>query len=442
MFICAPYLAARVWRHLGDSDSAAVLAPMLPRALLFAAAMMIALLATGLYSARQRMSLEGMMTRIITSGLFVLVGIDLHHFTLGGATGHGTIIVAAVIAVLSCVAIRMSSTFLLDEAIFKRRILVYGAGANALHIARLRRRADQRGFSLVGFVPAAQETVAVPVDKIVRPNGTLLEICRQFVIAEIVVAMDDRRCAFPKAELLECRLHDIDIIDLASFLERETGTIRLEAVNASWLIFGSGFSRSGPVRFAARALDIAASMVVLLVTWPLMLMMMIAIKLEDGIRAPVFYRQARVGLEGRVFNVIKFRSMRVDAEKDGLAQWALEQDRRITRVGAALRPVRLDELPQIFNVLAGHMRIVGPRPERPEFVTTLNDRILFYRERHSVKPGITGWAQLCYPYGCSERDAVEKLQYDLFYVKNHSFLFDLSILVQTAEVILWRKGSR
>jgi lipopolysaccharide/colanic/teichoic acid biosynthesis glycosyltransferase len=169
---------------------------------------------------------------------------------------------------------------------------------------------------------------------------------------------------------------------------------------------------------------------------------MIAIKLEDGIRAPVFYRQKRVGFEGKEFDVLKFRSMRVDAERDGKAQWAQKEDRRITRVGAVSRTIRIDELPQIFNVLAGDMRFVGPRPERPEFVEELNQSIPYYRERHFVKPGITGWAQLCYPYGASQKDAIEKLQFDLYYVKNHSLLFDLSILVQTAEVVMWGKGAR
>jgi lipopolysaccharide/colanic/teichoic acid biosynthesis glycosyltransferase len=166
------------------------------------------------------------------------------------------------------------------------------------------------------------------------------------------------------------------------------------------------------------------------------------IKLEDGIRAPVFYRQRRVGLDGEVFNLLKFRSMSVNAEADGKAQWAQKNDSRVTRVGGFMRKTRIDELPQLLNVLRGDMSFVGPRPERPEFVSQLNERIPYYRERHCVKPGITGWAQLCYPYGSSEKDALEKLQYDLYYVKNHGFLFDLMILLQTAEVVLWGKGAR
>jgi lipopolysaccharide/colanic/teichoic acid biosynthesis glycosyltransferase len=208
------------------------------------------------------------------------------------------------------------------------------------------------------------------------------------------------------------------------------------------MIFADGFRRD-PLRLASeRALNVVASLGLLFVTWPIMLLAALAIKLEEGISAPALYQQARVGLEGRIFNVLKFRSMCTDAEVDGLARWADKNDTRITRVGAWLRKLRIDELPQIINVLKGDMSFVGPRPERPEFVAALNEKIPYYRERHCVKPGITGWAQLCYPYGSSEQDALEKLQYDLFYVKNHSLIFDIVILLQTAEVILWRKGSR
>jgi lipopolysaccharide/colanic/teichoic acid biosynthesis glycosyltransferase len=181
---------------------------------------------------------------------------------------------------------------------------------------------------------------------------------------------------------------------------------------------------------------------VLLLGIPFMLLVILAIKIEDGFSAPVLYRQERVGRHGRVFTVMKFRSMRLDAEQDGQARWAQEGDSRITRVGGVIRTTRLDELPQLWNVLRGTMSFVGPRPERPVFVAHLGEEIPFYGERHSVKPGITGWAQLCYPYGASDQDAMEKLQYDLFYVKNRGLLFDIMILLQTVEVILFGKGAR
>jgi exopolysaccharide biosynthesis polyprenyl glycosylphosphotransferase len=208
------------------------------------------------------------------------------------------------------------------------------------------------------------------------------------------------------------------------------------------MIFGSGFRRDPFRRLSSRTLDVVASSFILALTWPLMLATALAIKIEEGWRAPVLYRQARVGEGGCAFSLLKFRSMRVNAEADGEARWAQQNDCRTTRVGAIIRRLRIDELPQILNVLRGHMGFVGPRPERPQFVDELAKKIPYYVQRHSVKPGITGWAQLCYPYGSSEKDALEKLQYDLYYVKNNSFLFDLAILVQTAEVVFMGKGAR
>jgi sugar transferase (PEP-CTERM system associated) len=217
--------------------------------------------------------------------------------------------------------------------------------------------------------------------------------------------------------------------------------VHLELLTPSWIIFGGGFRRDGLRVHSERAFDLVASFGLLLIASPIMLLTTLAIKLEEGFSAPVFYGQDRVGFGGKVFRVLKFRSMRVDAERNG-AQWASTNDNRITPVGKYLRKLRIDELPQLWNVLRGDMGFVGPRPERPEFVATLAETIPYYRERHSVKPGITGWAQLCYPYGASEQDAVEKLQYDLFYVKNHDLVFDILILLQTVEVILLGKGAR
>jgi sugar transferase (PEP-CTERM system associated) len=232
------------------------------------------------------------------------------------------------------------------------------------------------------------------------------------------------------------------VTELLTFLERETGSICIDVMHPSWMIFGEGFRRD-PIRlFSSRALDVVASLLILVVFLPVMVLTGLAIKLEDSWRAPIFYRQARVGLDGRTFNVLKFRSMRTDAERDGRAQWAQKSDPRVTRVGAVIRKVRIDELPQVVNVLSGKMSFVGPRPERPQFVKELAEKIPYYVQRHCVKPGITGWAQLCYPYGASEHDALEKLQYDLYYIKHNSLLFDLSILVQTAEVVFMGKGAR
>jgi sugar transferase (PEP-CTERM system associated) len=282
----------------------------------------------------------------------------------------------------------------------------------------------------------------VPVDRVLEASAGILDLCSRFDVHEIVVAMEDRRRGFPILGLLECRLAGLDVTELLTFLERETGRVRIDVLNPSWMIFGDGFRRDTLRLFSSRTLDLVASALLVTLSLPIMLLTMLAIKLEDGWRAPIFYGQARVGLGGQTFIVLKFRSMRTDAERDGQAQWAQKSDPRVTRVGAVIRKLRIDELPQILNVLAGHMSFVGPRPERPQFVAELAQKIPYYVQRHCVKPGITGWAQLCYPYGSSEQDALEKLQYDLYYIKNNTLLFDLAILVQTAEVVFMGKGAR
>jgi sugar transferase (PEP-CTERM system associated) len=308
-------------------------------------------------------------------------------------------------------------------------------------LVNLRRRADRRGFEIVGFVRVNGES-ADGIDALsVAPNG-LLSLCQRQHVDEIVVAMDDRRQSFPLSELLECRLAGIEVTELVSFLERETGRVRIDVLNPSWMIFGRGFRRDLLTAFASRTLDIAVSLVVLMVSIPVMLATALAIKVESGLATPVLYRARRVGRLSREFRLFKFRSMRGDGDDEGSPSWAQKDDPRITRVGALIRRLRIDELPQVVNVLRGEMSFVGPRPEHPAFVARFEEQIPYYAQRHSVKPGITGWAQLCYPYGSSVHDAVEKLQYDLYYVKNKSLWFELSILVQTVEVVLLGKGAR
>jgi sugar transferase (PEP-CTERM system associated) len=244
----------------------------------------------------------------------------------------------------------------------------------------------------------------------------------------------------PLRELLDCKLAGVTVNDLSSFFERMRGQVRLDSLRASWLIYGDGFRQGIGRTVVKRVFDVVAASVLLVVTAPVMLLAAIAIALESGF--PVIYRQERVGQGGRTFKVLKFRSMRLDAEADGKPRWATNSDDRITRVGHFMRKTRIDELPQIFNVLHGDMSFVGPRPERPYFVDQLTDQIPFYAARHSVKPGITGWAQVRYSYGASVDDAVQKLQYDLYYVKNHTLFLDLLVLVQTVRVVLTGDGAR
>ncbi|MET1161714.1 MAG: TIGR03013 family XrtA/PEP-CTERM system glycosyltransferase, partial [Pseudoxanthomonas sp.] len=259
-------------------------------------------------------------------------------------------------------------------------------------------------------------------------------------IDELVIAPDERRGGLPMEDMLTCVQRGISVIDISTFFEREAGMVQLNVVDPSWLVFSGGFDYSTPRRLSKRFFDLVAATVLLLIAWPVMLLVALAVRLES--EGPILYSQIRVGQRGNNFTLTKFRSMRVDAEKDGVARWASKDDDRSTRVGKFIRLTRLDELPQLFAVLRGDMSFVGPRPERPHFVSLLSDEIRYYGVRHCVKPGLTGWAQLRYPYGASVRDAEEKLKFDLFYVKNHGLVFDLMILLQTVEVVMFGRGAR
>jgi sugar transferase (PEP-CTERM system associated) len=417
--------------------------PLWPRMLLYGAVLVISLLAFGLYSSSQRALVVGIAVRIaaaIAAGTAVVAA--FFYVLPDISIGRGVVGIAAFVSFGAITLSRGIFVRLTDDVVLKRRVLVYGCGRRARCIANLRRRSDRRDFVIVGYAQPDGEDLITPPNNTVKLPSTLLAACRSYGVDEVVVAMDDRRKGFPILQLLECRMDGVEVTELLTFLERETGRVRLDVLDPSWIIFGGGFRRDSLRIFSSRALDLAASLAILVVSAPVMVLVTAAIKLEDGWRAPILYRQTRVGLGNEPFDVLKFRSMRTDAERDGKAQWAQKSDPRVTRVGAIIRKLRVDELPQIVNVLRGHMSFVGPRPERPQFVTELASKIPYYLERHCVKPGITGWAQLCYPYGSSEKDAIEKLQYDLYYIKNNTLLFDLAIILQTAEVVFLGKGAR
>ena len=417
--------------------------PLWPRAMLFSVMMFTSLLGFGLYSSRQRARGPGLIVRVVAAVSAGVAATALFFFLVPDLwIGRGVLGFAAFGAFAVVTGVRLAFRPLADAAAFRRRILVYGAGTRAATIARLRRRSDQRNFLLVGYVQCQYEPVTVPYERLLSAKDGLPALCQRNYVEEVIVAMDDRRCAFPLRELLECRLAGIDVTELLTFLERETGRVHIDMLNPSWLIFCEGFRRGSLRRFTSNIFDLMVSLIIFVLALPTMLAVALAIKLEDGWRAPVFYRQDRVGLHGRTFQVLKFRSMQANAEPRGEARWAQKNDPRVTRVGAIIRVLRIDELAQIINVLRGDMSFVGPRPERPQFVAELTERIPYYGERHCVKPGITGWAQICFPYGASEQDALEKLQYDLYYIKNNCLLFDLSILVQTVEVVMLGRGGR
>ncbi len=445
------YGAALVRFHHGVAAIEHSAGRLWPRALLFSIVMFACQLALGLHSARQRARSEGILVRIVaTVGAGVAITGAVFFLVPDLWIGRGVVALTGVGAGIIALLLHVAFGGFIDERVLKARVLVYGAGRSAETISGLRRRADRRGFTVVGYVRppadesgrAATERPAFPPERVLEGSVGLLELCKRLDVDEVVVAVDDRRRTFPIRELLECRLAGVDVTELLTFLERESGRVRIDMLNPSWIIFGEGFRRGSLRQLTSRALDLIAGMVLLVVSLPAVVATAIAIKVEDGLRAPVLYRQERVGLGGRAFLLKKFRSMRIDAEAPGEARWAQRNDPRVTRVGAVIRRLRIDELPQVLNVLRGDMSLVGPRPERPEFVASLAEKIPYYVERHCVKPGITGWAQLCYPYGSSEQDALEKLQYDLYYIKNNSLLLDLVILVQTAEVALFGKGAR
>jgi sugar transferase (PEP-CTERM system associated) len=416
--------------------------PLWPRGVAFSVIVVGCLLAFGLYNSRQRVQLSGVIARVVVALVVSSLAIAALFYVVPSLhLGRGVAALALLLVMCGVVVSRLVFARVAEEDIFKRRVLVFGAGSSASAIAALRRSSDRHGFALAGFVQPPSEERIVPAERVLDSAGDLCSLCYRLGITEVVVAMDDRRRGFPIPELLECRLAGIEVTELLTFLERETGRVRIDVLNPSWLIFGQGFRRDPLRLFSCRALDVLASLTLLVFGLPAMLITLVAIKFEDGWHAPAFYTQERVGLGGKLFKLVKFRSMRLDAEQNG-AQWAQDGDPRVTRVGAMIRKLRVDELPQVVNVLRGDMSFVGPRPERPEFVAQLAERIPYYAQRHCVKPGITGWAQLCYPYGSSEADALQKLQYDLFYIKNNSLLFDLAILIQTAEVVLFGKGAR
>lgn len=347
---------------------------------------------------------------------------------------------SAMSAVFGMLVNRVSVLHTETTALITRRILVFGTGSQALAVKRTLNKSDPSA-EIVGYFPSPNEEIhVVSENQILSRNKTLTDTAIALKADEIVVALTERRGgSMPLRELLDCKLHGIRVLDLASHFEQTLGQIRLDSLYAGWLIFGDGFSQSTMRTLVKRLSDIIFASTLIIISFPLMLITALLIIAENGF--PVFYRQERVGLNGRLFNVIKFRSMRNDAEKDGKPVWAKEQDDRVTRVGKIIRKLRIDELPQLFSVLKGDMSLVGPRPERPFFVDQLTREIPFYAVRHSVKPGVTGWAQVRYHYGATVEDSAEKLQYDLYYIKNHSLFLDLVVLFETIGVVLTGKGA-
>jgi len=441
----AVYLAAAL-RFAGLSPSlyiAGFPAPLLPRALLYAATMLAIATAFGLYGSALHKKDWDYHARFLASFPAGAVMMAIIFYVVPESVlGRGLMGLSLLFSFVLTASAREVFFRGVGYMALKHRVLVLGAGSRAAGVeALLDKLGSSATFHLVGFVRCGDEQTCLDESKLLGDCAVLRTLVEQHHVDQIVVGLRDRRNGyFPTAELLECKLRGVSIVDLPTFFERETGYVQLNSLSASWMIFAEGFSRSAVQKVLKRLFDISVSVATLIATLPVGVLAALAIWLETG--RPILYRQERVGELERIFQMLKFRSMRVGAERDGEARWAAISDDRVTRVGRFLRRTRVDELPQLINVLRGDMSFVGPRPERPPFVSELSLKVPFYASRHSVKPGITGWAQIRYPYGASIDDAVQKLQFDLYYVKNHSLFLDLVILLQTTQVVLFGEGAR
>jgi sugar transferase (PEP-CTERM system associated) len=419
---------------------------------LFAGVVGIAMISMGLYSRSAMSDYRTLAIKVLIALALVvpanMAGTAIFHDELYESANASTYwwlkapVVWLVVIFLTRILFGLAS----DREFLKRRIFILGAGVRAAAIRQMAFHGANQSFIVTGtFDPGVvadrrgMRDSYQSVAPLIPGAADWVEIVRRSHASEIVVALEDRR-GLPVSQLLRCKTEGIHVIDYQTFCERETCRLDLDELKPSWLIFGGGFARGFFTDLLKRGFDISVSSTLLLITLPFTLITAVLVKLES--RGPVLYRQERVGLHGKTFMVLKVRSMRQDAETGGNPQWAKLRDPRVTRVGAFIRKTRIDELPQLLNVLRGDMSFVGPRPERPFFVDQLSESIPFYRERHCVKPGITGWAQVNYPYGASLEDARQKLSYDLYYVKNHGIFLDFIILLSTVRVILMQQGAR
>jgi sugar transferase (PEP-CTERM system associated) len=399
------------------------------------------MIGVGTYRIEALRSLRFAAARLLVAVSLGILALSLLFFIIPPlAFWRSNLFYAMIFALGGLTTIRVLLGSTLDSETFKRRILILGAGPRAARVEALAARPES-SFVVTGYVGMNDGPIAVAK----AVNRADIDNLASYVVSkdasEVVLALEERRNALPLQDLLRVKTAGVHVNDLSSFLERETGRVDLDSLNPSWLIFSDGFSAGRRLSsMAKRLFDLTISAVLLLLSAPLIFATALAVKLES--RGPAFFRQKRVGLYGQTFEILKLRSMRQDAEVAGQAVWAQKDDPRVTRIGSIIRRLRIDELPQTWSVLKGEMSFVGPRPERPQFVADLEARLPYYAERHMVKPGITGWAQINYPYGASIEDARQKLEYDLYYAKNYTPFLDILILLQTIRVVLWSEGAR
>jgi sugar transferase (PEP-CTERM system associated) len=352
----------------------------------------------------------------------------------------GTFVTALGVFVVAVLTWRVAFNYLAHDPHLEERVLILGTGHTARMLAQQIGTQQDFAYRLVGFVEESADPPIVRHHDILGASADIGRIVAERRVDRIVVGLSDRRGRLPIEQLLRAKMSGVRVEDATTTYERLTGKILIDDLKPSWLIFSDGFRASRGTRFVKRMLDLSLSIIGFMLAAPLMVATAVAIALDSA--GPILYSQERVGENGRVFIVYKFRSMRTDAERGGTPIWARDKDERITRVGRFIRTTRLDELPQLWNVMRGDMSFVGPRPERPFFVERLAAEIPFYLQRHAVKPGLTGWAQVKYQYGSTIEDAMEKLRYDLYYIKHLSIFFDLTIVLDTVKVILFGKGAK
>ena len=433
-------LSLQLTGSAGAVSSAGLLVPL--QAVVFAVGIVVIMLTMGLYDWDAWVSNESIDGRL--AGAF-LVGFLFVWFVsyLSPSLNPGPTALGATVAMGLTGIWLIRSAFQRSGSLgsFKSRVLVLGTGSRVAPLVEHARRNGNN--EIIGYLSLHPSTHYVPSSSVLSlgPEETLSSLVEKHSIDQIVVAVRDRRGGgLPVQQLLECKARGVKVVELATYFEREYRQVMLDSLNPSWMVLGDGFRQGLAKSAAKRIFDLAASVALLVVASPVVFVAALLIFLESG--RPVFYRQERVGRGGQIFRILKLRSMKHDAERDGNPHWARADDERTTAIGRFIRKMRIDELPQIYNVLRGEMSFVGPRPERPVFVEQLEKQIPYYALRHSAKPGITGWAQVRYPYGATVDDAVEKLQYDLYYVKNRSLFLDLMILLATVEVVLWGRGAR
>ena len=411
-------------------------------ALAFALLILLLNGAFGVYRRGETVTSSGYLVRLL---LAPTIGVALAYVVAnvipGGREFQEHLGLVAAFGIGGLLLLRHALLVPVVTAMFPHRVLVLGTGPEARLVEASLAAAHPAGLQLVGFFPLEKVPErAVSANSTVAEGKSLQDAVRELKVNEIIVAVRQQRGGvLPLRELLDCRLYGTEITDLARFFERVHGKVPIELLKVSWLIYGNGYRQGWLRTVVKRVFDLAASLALLTLTLPLMIVTAAAIAMESGF--PVIYRQERVGYHGKKFTVFKFRSMGHDAEKGGEARWAAARDPRVTRVGRVIRKLRVDELPQLFNVLRGEMSFVGPRPERPEFVDLLTAQIPYYAVRHSVKPGLTGWAQVRYSYGASVEQSVRKLEYDLYYVKNHTLALDILVLLETVRVVMLGEGA-